>query len=182
MKIAFIGKLRSGKSALTDYAVTFYDFQPFAFGDELKRTFHELFPNVKREPKPREMYQRYGTLMREIDENVWLDATMRKVDRYVGAKCCNARVLVEDCRQFNEYERLKAEGFVLIRITAPDHVRIARARAEGDSFKAEDLAHPTEVASDGFDVNYTLENNGSLIELYAKFDAIMTQLGVEKGE
>lgn len=181
-KIGFIGKLRVGKSALTNYAVTFYDFQPFAFGDELKRTFHDIFPQVKREPKPRELYQRYGTLMREIDTNVWLDATMRNIERYQSSKCAcqDVRVLVEDVRQENEYLRLKAEGFTLIRITAPDDLRIKRAIESNDDFTVHDLAHPTELACDDFEVDAEIINDGSLIELYTKFDAMMAELGVEK--
>lgn len=183
-KIAFTGQLRSGKSALTNYVVTFYDFQPFAFASELKRTFHHLFPNIKREPKPREYYQRYGQLMRQIDENVWIDATMRDVERYiksVGCCACNdARVLIEDARQANEIERLKAEGFVIIRITAPMELRIKRALEAGDDFTVHDLAHETETEVTKFTVDYEIVNDGELTELYEKFDEIAAELGVDK--
>lgn len=187
-KIALTGQLRSGKSALTNYATTFYDFQPFAFASELKRTFHHLFPNIKRDPKPREYYQRYGQLMRQIDENVWIDATMRDVERYIKSvgccgkcgDCTGARVLIEDVRQPNEIERLKSEGFVIIRITAPVDLRIKRALEAGDDFTVHDLAHETEVAVDSFEVDYEILNDSDLTNLYEQFDKIADELGLTK--
>ncbi|MNY81004.1 hypothetical protein D3C86_2223450 [compost metagenome] len=52
----------------------------------------------------------------------------------------------------------------------------------GDSFNAHDLTHSTELAVDGFDVDAEIVNDGGLVELYEKFDAVMEQLGVAKGE
>jgi len=187
VKIALTGKMRAGKSLATGYLTLHYGFQPFAFGDELKDAFHRAFPHIARYPKPRVYYQSFGQWARKtIDEDIWVNACMREVNEYIDRHSCpcgksTVLVLVEDCRQPNEYERLKREGFVIVRISASDNLRLARARREGDVFADEDLAHETEQYIDEFAVDYEVTNNGSIIELEAQLDNIMLDLGVKGG-
>ena len=181
IKLALCGKLRSGKSLVAGYLSLMHDFQPFAFGDALKNAFHRAFPQIPRQPKPRAYYQSFGQWARAtIDENVWIDATMRKVDEYLSQKHCDCngrlRVLIEDVRQQNEYDRLKREGFVFVRITAPDELRLERARKVGDDFTEADLAHETELLVDSFEVDYEVANDGTVDELCAKVDVVIRQL------
>jgi len=185
IKLAFCGKMRSGKSSLENYASVFYDFQTFALATEGKALVHQLFPDLPANPKPRKYYQEIIDGMTKFPvegaSDIWIDAELRKIDRYIDRRCCKeSRVLITDLRKQREYERLKAEGFVLIRITAPDHVRIERAKAAGDAFSAEDLAHSTELAVDDFEVDYEIVNDGALVDLYEKFDAVMAEVGVGK--
>lgn len=136
MKIALTAPLRAGKSLAASYISLHYDFQPFAFGDELKDAFHRAFPHVPRNPKPRAHYQKFGQWAREaFGEDVWIDALMPKIAAYLDRHPCDCgntalknRVIIDDCRQPNEYKRLKDEGFVFIRITAPAELRIERAK------------------------------------------------------
>lgn len=189
MKLALTAPLRAGKSEASGYLSLYYDFHPFAFGDELKAAFHRAFPHIPRYPKPRKLYQEFGQAMRKIfGEDVWVNATMTKVDAYLARYACDCggglapmlknRVLVEDCRQPNEYNRLRAEGFKIIRITAPEDLRIERARKAGDDFDLAALKHPTELALLDFEVDYEITNDGTIDELYAKLDALMADLGV----
>jgi hypothetical protein len=183
IKLALVGKLRAGKDTASQYLTLFYDFQPFAFADPLKRYLHEIFPHVPREPKPRALYQAFGQKLRELDPDVWVNLTMHKIDEYLRQHACDCsplkpRVVVTDCRQQNEYDRLRAEGFVFVRINADDELRIRRALEAGDNFTLDDLSHETELLVDMFPVDYEVLNNGSTAELYAQLDAIMTALGV----
>jgi dephospho-CoA kinase len=183
IKLALVGKLRAGKDTAARYLTLFYDFQPFAFGDPLKRYLHEIFPHVPREPKPRALYQAFGQKLRELDPDVWVNLTMHKIDEYLRQYTCDCsplkpRVVVTDCRQQNEYDRLRAAGFVFVRINADDELRIRRALEAGDNFTVHDLAHETELLVDSFDVDYEVDNNGTTSELYAQIDAIMNELGV----
>jgi dephospho-CoA kinase len=187
IKLALVGKLRAGKDTAAQYLTLFYDFHLFAFADPLKRYLHEIFPHVPREPKPRRLLQLFGQKMREIDPDVWVNLTMHKIDEYLRQHTCDCsplkpRVVVTDCRQQNEYDRLRAEGFVFVRINADDELRIRRALEAGDDFTAEDLAHETELLVDLFPVNYEVLNNGSTTELYAQLDVIMRDLGVTASE
>lgn len=175
IKLALCGKLRSGKSLVAGYLSLMHDFQPFAFGDALKNAFHRAFPQIPRQPKPRAYYQSFGQWARAtIDENVWIDATMRKIDDYLAQN--RLRILIEDVRQQNEYDRLKREGFVFVRITAPDELRLERARKAGDDFTETDLAHETETFVDSFEVDYEVANDGKVDELCAKVDMVIRQL------
>ncbi|MCY9372687.1 dephospho-CoA kinase [Bacillus haynesii] len=184
MKIALTAPLRAGKSLAASYISLHYDFQPFAFGDELKDAFHRAFPHVPRNPKPRAHYQKFGQWAREaFGEDVWIDALMPKIAAYLERHPCDCgstalknRVIIDDCRQPNEYKRLKDEGFVFVRITAPAELRIERAKKAGDQFDLADLEHPTELAVNSFEVNYEIDNAGKPEELYEKLDAIMAEV------
>jgi hypothetical protein len=183
IKLALCGRLRSGKDTVARYLTLFYDFHPFAFADPLKRYLHEIFPHVPREPKPRRLLQLFGQKLRELDPDVWVNLTMHKIDEYLRQHACDCsplkpRVVVTDCRQRNEYDRLRAAGFVFVRINADDELRIRRALEAGDNFTVHDLAHETELLVDSFDVDYEVYNNGTTSELYAQLDAIMRELGV----
>jgi hypothetical protein len=185
IKLALCGRLRSGKDTAAQYLTLFYDFHPFAFAYPLKRYLHEIFPHVPREPKPRALYQAFGQKLREIDPDVWINLTMRQIDDYLrlhpcecGGSALKPRVVVTDCRQRNEYDRLRAAGFKFIRINAPDELRIRRAIEAGDDFTVHDLAHETEILVDSFDVDYEVYNDRTPEYLYGQLDAIMTALGV----
>jgi hypothetical protein len=187
IKLALCGRLRSGKDTAARYLTLFYDFQQFAFADPLKRYLHEIFPHVPREPKPRALYQAFGQKLREVDPDVWINLTMHKIDEYLRQHACDCsplkpRVVVTDCRQQNEYDRLRAAGFKFIRINADDELRIRRALEAGDDFTVHDLAHETELLVDSFDVDYEVDNNGTTSELYEQIDAIMNELGVTMNE
>ncbi|WP_224988408.1 nucleoside/nucleotide kinase family protein [Bacillus amyloliquefaciens] len=187
MKLALTAPLRAGKSQAAGYLSLHYDFQTFAFSDELKAAFHRAFPSVPEKPKPRAHYQKFGQWAREaFGENVWIDACMAKVNAYQAlfARECDCglspslknRVLIEDVRQQNEYDRLRSEGFTIVRITAPEVLRIERARKAGDDFDLAALDHPTEKALQTFEVDYEIVNDGTYEQFYAKLDALAAEL------
>src|SRR5699024_11446627 len=97
--------------------------------------------------------------MRKLDENIWIrhveqaSESDKLFPEYKG-------VVIDDLRQPNEYEWARANGFTIIRVGASDDLRLERAKQEGDSFSADDLAHDTEQHSDKFDVDYEINNNG----------------------
>lgn len=178
--IALTGRMRSGKNAVADYLTQNYGYTQFAFGDELKRHYHAIFGAT--ETKPREGYQWFGQTMRERDPDVWVRKCFDKIAFYSGliqrgqlhTQFPNA--VVTDLRQPNEFERCRSEGYVIIRVTAPEALRIDRAIKSADSFALRDLTHDTESHVDGFAVDYEIVNDGTLAELYAKVDAIMAEV------
>lgn len=181
-KIAITGKARSGKTELSHYAWMLYGFKEFDFSAVLKDEFHRLFPHIPRNPKPRAYYQKFGQWLREIDPDIWVKMTMAKVHEYCFEDALNkvnhkSKVLVNGVRQPNEYQRLKDEGFIIIRVNASDDLRIGRARSTGDVFTEADLSHETESHIDTFEVDYEINNNGELIQLYDQFDVIIRGIG-----
>jgi len=183
-KFAICGLARTGKDTVADYLESKYHFEKFAFASDMKRIFHELFPNVPPIPKPRRAYQVFGEGIRKLElvgaESVWIDGCLRKVVAYIWWQAevdeRGANVVITDLRLPAEYERLKDEGFTIIRVNAPEDVRLDRARILSDVFNEKDLAHETESYVDAFEVDYELNNDGSLDELFAKVDDLMAEL------
>jgi hypothetical protein len=183
-KLALTGKARSGKSELAWYAHFIYGFKEFDFSAVLKGEFHRLFPHIPRDPKPRAYYQKFGQWLREIDPDIWVKMTMGKVHEYCFEDSLNKvnhkpKVLVNGVRQPDEYQRLKDEGFTIIRVNASDDLRIGRAHNAGDVFTEVDFEHETESHIDTFEVDYEINNVSSIGEMYDQFDEVMLELGVK---
>ncbi|MDR9852919.1 adenylate kinase [Paenibacillus sp. VCA1] len=174
--IGLIGKLRAGKDEVARYLAEIYDYTRFAFGDALKDDFHRRYPEIPREPKPRAGYKFHGQFMREhLYEDIWIRRCLAEVKRqYYGS--LDFRAVITDVRQLNEAQALKSAGYTLVRVTAPDTVRIDRAIKSGDKFDYGDLMHGTETALDGFPADFTVDNGGTLDRLYAQIDEIMAYL------
>lgn len=162
-KIALIGKMRCGKDILADHLYSEYGHKRYAFGDELKRHYHEIFGETT--VKPRKSYQWFGQAMRQHQPDIWVQKLFDKLDKENPPK-----IVITDCRQPNEYERLLQEGFLLIRINASLETRIARMKLAGDDFLLEDLDHETEKYIDTFQVHLDLDNNGTKQELFEQFE------------
>ncbi|MDQ0168741.1 adenylate kinase [Paenibacillus tundrae] len=178
--IGLIGRLRSGKDTAADYLASKYGYTAFAFGDELKRDFHRRYREIPRNPKPRVGYQMHGQLMREYyGEGVWVDACFENVDAHKlsFSDPDNVPAVITDTRQLNEAVRLKSAGYVLIRVEAPEALRIQRAIKSGDRFNLRDLTHGTETALDGFSADFTVTNDGDLAHLYRQIDEIVAFIG-----
>lgn len=184
LKIALTGKMRAGKDEVAHHLYIRYGFDKVAFGTALKKNAHAIFPWASEGSKPRALYQQFGQLMREIEPDVWVKHAERAVqgaiDFRVNTGAERVGVVISDLRQPNEYEWARANGFTIILVTAPDKVRIARAVEAGDDFTVHDLAHETEQAINGFEVDAVIVNKGSLEELQTKVDVIMDQ--IMKGE
>ncbi|MGG5762630.1 hypothetical protein ACQ3VC_14075 [Bacillus proteolyticus] len=183
-KIAITGLARSGKSELGWYAHFIYGFKEFDFSAVLKDELHRLFPHIPRNPKPRAYYQKFGQWLREIDPDIWVKMTMESVHEYCFKDALNkvnhkSKVLVNGVRQPNEFQRLRDEGFTIIRVNASDDLRIERAKEAGDVFTEADLVHDTESHIDTFEVDYEVNNVGTVGEMYDQFDAIMRGIGVQ---
>lgn len=175
--IGICGLLRSGKDTVAEYLTQNYGYTQVAFGDALKDDFHRRFPEIPRDPKPRLGYQSHGQFMRkQFGSDIWVRKCFAKIDA-IAAENMYAdlpfRVVVSDLRQPNEYEALKSAGCVIIRVTAPEALRIDRAIKSADTFNLRDLSHETESYVNTFSVDYEIVNDGTLAELYAKVDEVM---------
>jgi dephospho-CoA kinase len=177
IKIALSGRLRSGKDTIANHLYIKHSFNRVAFGDALKKNAHATFPWVSEFSKPRALYQQFGQLMRQIEPDVWIkhaeQAVKGAIDFRVNTGAEKVGVVITDLRQPNEFEWAKANGFTIIRVTAPDEDRMWRAKLAGDDFNEADLEHETESHIDGFAVDYEIHNDGTVEELKAQIDAIL---------
>lgn len=190
IKLALAGGLRVGKSEAEKYLVDMFDCSPYDFSDALKDDFHETFPMIKRIPKPRKGYQLYGQLMRFIyGENYWVDKCFETVKahselawRYGWSHEHDEvvfRPLITGVRQPNEFQRLREEGYFIIRISAPKELQIQRSLEAGDVFKEEDLMHETEITLMNEKVDYDIVNDGTIQDLHKKIDAVMLDIAAK---
>lgn len=184
-KLAICGRARSGKDQIGNHLYIRYRFDRVAFGDALKKGVEQAFPWVIGGPKPRALYQQYGQLMREIQPDVWIRHVERQVqgaiDYRVNSGAERVGVVITDLRQPNEYDWARRNGFSIVRVTAPEDVRLARAQAAGDDFSRADLAHDTEQHVDGFAVDAEIVNDGTVEELKRRVDEVLTQISEVKG-
>ena len=180
MKIAVFGKMRSGKDTVGAILIDEYNFIRFAFGDGIGKIIQEYFPEDWAKGKPRKHYQHIGQQLRELNPDVWIDYLLRTVEKYEG-NCsllgqCPKNIIVTDGRQKNEAEKLKAQGYTIIKIVADEKKRIERIIASGDKFKYEQLFHETELQVDEIEADYVIYNNGSFKELKDNVQKIINEL------
>lgn len=182
IKIAIAGEFRSGKSTVADYLDSKYGMLQFAFADELKRDFHFTYGHVPRTPKPRKGYQLYGQLMRYLfGEDYWVNKCFKKIDDVrlvatnynITGREIKFNPVITDLRQENELERCRKEGYFIIKVIAPEEVRIKRAEEAGDAFSLEEMNHETETYVKEMYADYTIVNKGSLEQLYGAVDVVM---------
>lgn len=191
IKLALCGRMRSGKDAIAEYLVANYGFKRFAFGDGIREVCRQLYPDqFEGGAKPRALLQGVGQSLRAFDEDVWVKRALHEINstekaldelkQYVTIheplKWRELSVVISDLRQPNEERTLRSEGFVIIRVTAPEDLRIQRMLAAGDAFNPTDLAHDTESYIDSFEVDYEITNDRTLDELYAQVDEFMAEL------
>lgn len=181
-KILIVGKIRAGKSSVTDHLRFEHGFDEIAFGSMLKYYAHKVFTHSdvvgggdKPARKPRALYQQFGELCRQIDPMVWIQHAEFELGMKLDSRATKG-VVISDGRQPHEIEWARANGFTTVRVTAPDELRVARARAAGDNFTEADLVHDTEQHVDGFTVDYEIVNDGNLAELRAQVDEVITTI------
>ncbi|QMS41924.1 kinase [Bacillus phage Bolokhovo] len=160
--IAFYGKRRSGKDEaakiLKNMGFSLYNV---SFGYHMKHHFHTTFPDIPMEPKPVELYVQYGQAMREIDPDVWVKKVKDEIEHIRLFNNPRRSLVNTDCRQQNEYDFLKSQGFVFVRVDTLKSIRVSRMLELGETVSPEYLNGETESTLDSFEPDYVITNNGT---------------------
>jgi dephospho-CoA kinase len=134
----------------------------------------EIATELKIEPT-RDFLQGIGKFMRDFDDDVWV--------RYIAEKVQNSSnsIVIDDIRRMNELEYLRPLGFKFIRINTQESIRKSRIEErEGRRITTDQwsiwVQHMTENQVINLPVDYEIENNGSIKELYANVDLIIKQI------
>lgn len=173
MKVAFVGKMRSGKDTAGAYLIRNHWVTKLAFGDEIRKVITTYFPHLLQGNKPRKVFQKIGQLFREFDKDVWVKQFNHTYRRFQQAGTTD--FIVTDVRQMNEVEYLKAQGFLIVKVETDEELRLERIKASGDLFAMEDLNHETELAVDTLPYDYLITNNTTLEDLYKQIDFILQE-------
>lgn len=173
MIIGIAGNAGAGKTtALNFLKAKHKNIEILNFADELKEvickqllnlTDEQLYGSLKEcidtryDMSPREIFQRVGDGMREIDPNIWVKRTMLKVFRS-RAKV----VLIGDVRRPNEAEAIKNAGgyiWLIKRLDSGIKNELKEHTSETDVLKIRDI-------------DEVIENNGSLASFLERIDDV----------
>lgn len=155
--IAFIGKAGSGKSTCADILIERFKYERLSFAEPLKVGCGTR--------DDRGLLQKVGHGMRDLFPDFWVNLaiadmqqrneTERWWDHGMGQP---PHFVNDDTRYLNEAEKLKAEGFVIVRVAAPRHTRLDRLRRNGRLQDEAQLDFISETLLDDYDEDYTVHN------------------------
>lgn len=166
LRIAFAAKQRSGKDLAAEFILKFYPGDVRKFADPLYRLMYETqeFLGLPKE-KDRLFLQLIGTDWgRAKDPNIWVNTLFSTLDLN-----SDKNIIITDARFLNEFEALKANGFILVKIESSDELRKQRG--------ATLMSHASEVDMDLYtDYDYVIENNGTVFNFYSKLSHMLTDI------
>jgi hypothetical protein len=163
MKIAFGDKARVGKDTAANYMISRYGGQRFSFAENLYKiaNFIQDLCGIPRE-KDRKLLQIVGTEWgREKNPDLWLEATLKKIKEIEDENVVN-NFYITDVRFRNEFNRLKKEGWIMIKIKRDTEGMVGGV--EGHKSETNDIEDE--------EWNYVLENNKEIEKFYRDLDNI----------
>lgn len=163
----------SGKDSFGDYLVS-KGYVKTSFARSIYKIADELF---QMKGKDRKLLQDIGEKMREIDPMVWVNDTLRHIEKMkplleiAGVK----GVIISDLRMPHEYDACTKEGFVPVRITCNRETAIKRM-IERDGYVDESLLdNYVETGVNGIPM-YEIDNSGTLEDFHKKIDEFLLTL------
>jgi len=197
MLIGITGKKYSGKDTAGDHLIKKYKFTRYRLGDSIKRVVKEIFMltndqlygQLKEEVDsrygvtPRKLFQIIGTELFRNDIYAYLPRSFKipygeiwinrfkewfkvnefywKITDYTGVgKMVERDIVVADVRFIDEAEMIKKLSGIVIKIIRPDL-----------DYEKDDHISETEI--DNIKADHIIINDGSIIDLEIKIDAIM---------
>lgn len=157
--IAFIGRTGAGKTTCADLLIQRFMYERISFAEPLK------VGCATRDD--RTLLQKVGQGVRELYPDFWVNlavADMRGRERQFNRHPTPSNYrnypkwVNDDTRYENEAQKLKEEGFVIVRVVADEQARIDRGRRSGRLQSLDQLHHISETALDAFPADYTIHN------------------------
>jgi hypothetical protein len=197
MIIAISGLIGSGKDTVADYLVNLHEFRRESFAGNLKNAMCEIFGwdremlegRSKSSRKwreqvdpwwaerlgiphltPRWILQHVGTdvIRGHFHDDMWLASLENKLRK------TNDNIIISDVRFKNEVKMLKKLGAVCVEITRGDRPAWYQYALDSDYKKLETLkVHKSEYDWIGTEFDATLNNNGSLDNLYQQIEELV---------
>lgn len=183
MKIAVFGKMRSGKDTVGKLLIEEYGFNRYAFGDGIGEIIKKYFPEAWEEGKPRKHYQHIGQALRVLNPDVWVNYLLHNIKKDEATLKFKYgynrpyKVVVTDGRQVNEAEKLREQGYLIIKVSCPEEIRIERMKKAGDVYTNEALNHDTELQVDLIKPDIEIDNSGTIEGLRYMVRGIIKEYG-----
>lgn len=161
IRIAIVGKSRSGKDFVADAIADYYQEQGLSvikksFASGIKQLYKQHFQGLGATSKPRDAYITIGEAFRSIDPTVWIRQLKKEIDYSYAWDV----VIITDLRRVNEADFALEEGFTLLKVTADDAVRVSRSKSLGEKLNLLDVVDD-EVDRVIADVTIDTNNNPS---------------------
>lgn len=162
LRIAFAGKMQVGKTSAADHLARRHGFRKYALADPIKEIARDAFGwDGAKDERGRRLLQEIGSVGRAYDPEMWLRRLAERMARDAAP-----RIVVDDVRLAREVTFLESQGFTVVRILRPAD-RISTLTSD------ERARHETETELDDVPVDATIDNRGTLEELYAAVDRLV---------
>lgn len=172
LKIALVGKARSGKDTVGEYLANNYTFKRFYFAQGIEEIINKYFPEAFEGGKPRNHYQHIGQELRALNKYVWINYLQRQVDQYISENP-KGNVIVTDCRQANEEKVLREQGYLIVKVACNEQVRLDRILKSGEEFNPGTFYHDTEKQTELIIPHIHIQNDGTIEELYSAANVVI---------
>lgn len=161
MLIGLSGKKRIGKDTVGHWLEIKHEFDRVSFAAMLKKVARRVGWSGRKDEKGRRLLQDLGMVVRNYDEDFWVDEAFREMQK-INRKTGQEKFVVTDVRFRNEARRIKEAGGIMIRLTRPDEIK--------------DDLHASETELDNYPFDYVVESVlGDLNSLYARIDEIVSK-------
>lgn len=158
------GRMGSGKSTFAQHLVSNYGYTKVSFADALKRLATEA---CGMREKDRELLQRLGVGVRDIDPDFWVNAAFKTIRTIQGP------IVIDDLRFPNELKACQQHGFLIFRVVRDRNTRISSFGLDPD--KIYDFeGHISETALDSENLK-PIDSDMSMDEYKENIDRIMQE-------
>lgn len=181
VKIAVLGKMRSGKDTFAEPLINQHRFQHLKFSAGITGIIESCFPDVLEAGKPREHYQLIGQTLRQLDPAVWVNYLDRTY-QWISGFSNDVDMIITDVRQPNEIQWCIANGFTLVKLCCGSEIRKQRIIDSGDQFEPDQFYHETESHISAVKADYTINSNCSIEELQKQAVEIYKEIKAKQEE
>lgn len=117
IKIALIGKKAAGKTFAAFYLKQRYKFKKMRMDDGVTKAMRSFYTYGKHQRASWERRLEIYDALYKVDPSIHIDYMLFKLET------TTIDVVIEDVRYTDELQKLKAAGFTIVRIAAPDNRR-----------------------------------------------------------
>ncbi len=185
MKIAIVGRMRSGKNTVADLIEAhldmcypeYTDVKQLAFGDKMKQLFSLAHGRPFNKETDRRLIQDFGQGARDIlGRDVWALPVAQEMGERIG----NHQVtIVTDVRQENEVWYMSIEDAHIIYVETDTMAQVERMTAKGEEASVLELGHSTENVEQFKDhADYVIYNgkDTTLADLLTQVEDIISDI------
>ena len=170
-KVLLIGKMGTGKTAIANMLCERYEFQRYSFAAKLKEIAIDLFDMKE---KDRDLLQKLGMRMRDIDSGVWYKYLYRKINKLEDNTELPLKFVIDDCRFINELNYFKERGWTPIKLSTIERKRITRITNLYEAPTEKQLNDPSETEIDDMMLPFVFETDEMTLE--DKFEKVLELL------